>query len=69
MVSDDGIGFNVREALTHRALGLRSMRERVWLVHGNMELVSQPGGGATLIVTIGSNESHDASAPVRTIAE
>jgi signal transduction histidine kinase len=63
MVADDGIGFDVDEAFTHRGLGLRSMKERVRLVQGNMELESQPGGGAKLIVTIESNESHGASAP------
>lgn len=45
-VADDGRGFNVAEALSTRdrprGLGLLGMRERIELVHGNLEIKSQP---------------------------
>jgi len=50
-ISDDGIGFNVEEALTRGGLGLRSMEERVRLIDANLELFSQAGYGTTLMVT------------------
>ena len=51
-ISDDGVGFDVREALTQGGLGLRSMEERVRLIGGGLELASQPGHGTTLTVTV-----------------
>jgi signal transduction histidine kinase len=68
-VTDDGIGFDVQEARTHGGLGLRSMVERVWIVHGAIELTSRPGGGSTLIVTIPVQAPHDTAAPLARTAQ
>ena len=47
-VSDSGAGFDQREALGSRGLGLVSMRERLQLVNGTMAIESEPGGGTTI---------------------
>jgi signal transduction histidine kinase len=68
MVSDDGVGFDVSNALTRGGLGLRSMEERVRLVHGTIRLASQPDHGTALRVTVELDSSHDSTAPLRTMA-
>jgi signal transduction histidine kinase len=46
-VEDDGVGFEVAEALTKRnSFGLAGMRERVTLLGGNLEIESRTSGGA-----------------------
>jgi PAS domain S-box-containing protein len=51
-ISDDGKGFNVREALSQRQdgerIGLRSMRQRVRAIRGDLTITSAPGKGTTL---------------------
>jgi signal transduction histidine kinase len=51
-ISDDGRGFNVREALSQRQdgerIGLRSMRQRVRAIRGDLTITSAPGEGTTL---------------------
>jgi len=54
VVSDNGIGFDLREAYSRGGLGIRSMEERARLVHGKVEVTSQPAAGATLVVSIAS---------------
>ena len=49
-VTDDGIGFD--PAAATNGFGLVGMRERVALVRGTFELVSAPGAGTTLRVTV-----------------
>lgn len=45
-LSDDGVGFDVAGAEERRpGMGLFSMRERVALVDGTMEIASMPGAG------------------------
>lgn len=48
IVSDSGRGFDVEAALRGRGLGLTSMRERVRLVNGTIEIQSKPMGGTTI---------------------
>ncbi len=52
-VRDDGIGFNVKEAISSkdrpRGLGLLGMKERVELVNGTLGIRSRPGGSGTEI--------------------
>jgi glucose-6-phosphate-specific signal transduction histidine kinase len=44
-VEDDGVGFNVEEALARRdSFGLSGMRERVALLGGRFEVRSWPPG-------------------------
>lgn len=48
-LSDDGVGFDVAAAEERRpGMGLFSMRERVALVDGNMEIASMPGAGTRI---------------------
>ena len=44
-IKDDGNGFDPCGPREHVSLGLASMRERVRLVHGDLEIESSPGGG------------------------
>ncbi len=47
-VEDDGVGFNVEEALARRdSFGLSGMRERVALLGGRFEVRSWPAGAAS----------------------
>jgi signal transduction histidine kinase len=51
-VSDDGRGFDVSSAAASRGLGLISMDERVRMVHGKVNIKSQPGKGTTIQVWV-----------------
>ena len=52
-VADDGIGFDVDEAEHRRpGMGLFSMRERVSLVDGQLEIVSSAGAGTQVTASI-----------------
>lgn len=48
VVSDDGKGFDEHEAFSRQGLGLISMRERLQMVHGIMEVKTNPGAGTTI---------------------
>lgn len=52
IVSDSGKGFDLEAAKQLAGLGLTSMRERVRLVNGEMEIQSKPMGGTTIYVRI-----------------
>lgn len=52
LVQDDGAGFAVEKAGEKRGLGLKNITERVRMLHGQLKLDSQPGGGTRLEVTI-----------------
>ena len=47
-VRDDGGGFAPHRPGTGRSLGLASMRERVRLVHGTLDIESTPGQGTSV---------------------
>jgi PAS domain S-box-containing protein len=47
-VSDDGIGFDEHEGFSRQGLGLISMRERLQMVDGVLEIRTYPGGGTTV---------------------
>jgi signal transduction histidine kinase len=54
-VHDDGIGFDVRlleRGRDGRPGGLHSLRERVALVDGALEVNSAPRGGTTIVATV-----------------
>jgi signal transduction histidine kinase len=52
-VKDDGRGFNVRDAERRRpGMGLFSMRERVALVNGRLDVTSAPGRGTRIVATV-----------------
>lgn len=48
-VRDDGVGFDPRAAGPRRSLGLASMRERLQLVSGTLDVESAPGAGTTIV--------------------
>lgn len=54
-VRDDGVGFNLRAALTstdERGFGLINMRERLKFVGGNCEIISSPDHGCEILATV-----------------
>ncbi len=51
-VADSGRGFEEREALSCRGLGLVSMRERLQIVHGELKVRSKPGAGTTVCARV-----------------
>ena len=52
IVSDSGTGFDWRNAIKRRGLGLVSMRERLRLVNGELSIQSQPGRGTTVVAHV-----------------
>ena len=56
IVEDDGVGFPIdtdpSQMTGGRRLGLFGMRERLALVHGKLDVESEPGRGTTLFITI-----------------
>jgi len=52
-VTDDGRGFDARSPAREReGLGTFTMRERVALVHGQLEIDSRPGAGTRVFVRV-----------------
>jgi signal transduction histidine kinase len=51
-VSDNGTGFELSRSPTRASLGLASMRERVRLVHGELDIESTTAGGTTVIAWV-----------------
>ena len=51
-ISDNGKGFDVESIKSKRTLGLLGMNERTAMMNGNYELISQPGKGTTVRVSV-----------------
>ncbi len=51
-IADNGKGFDVESIKSKRTLGLLGMNERTAMMNGNYELISQPGKGTTVRVTV-----------------
>ena len=51
-VSDDGRGFDPKSNALRRGLGFTSMRERLRLIDGNIEIQAQPGRGTRIEVSV-----------------
>jgi two-component system sensor histidine kinase UhpB len=49
-VADDGVGFDPVAACEAGCLGLHSMKERAQEMGAEIQLISQPGNGAKVIV-------------------
>jgi signal transduction histidine kinase len=47
-VSDEGMGFDMRELGKKEGLGVRSMKERLYLLGGRFEIHSEPGKGTRI---------------------
>ncbi len=63
-IQDNGIGFDLREAGRRDTFGLLGMRERAIALGGHVDIVSAPGKGTTVGLTIPlghpmNEESHD----------
>ena len=52
IVRDSGKGFDTEAAGQGRGLGLTSMRERVRLVNGTIDIQSKPMGGTTILARV-----------------
>ncbi|WP_394247171.1 cache domain-containing protein [Vibrio profundi] len=52
LIRDDGIGFQVHDAMNKRGIGLRNMRERVEFIGGDFELNSEIGFGTEITVLL-----------------
>jgi signal transduction histidine kinase len=51
-VFDDGIGFDPALQRDHASLGLASMRERLLLLDGKLDIDSSPGRGTTILAWV-----------------
>ena len=51
-VADNGRGFDTKNLLDSRGLGVAGMRERAALVGGSMEIHSQPGNGTRVVLHV-----------------
>jgi signal transduction histidine kinase len=51
-VVDDGQGFDPQQPTVDRGFGLIGMQERSQRLGGRFSLVSQPGSGTTILVTV-----------------
>ena len=50
---DDGIGFNIEEALSkHKGLGLFNLQNRLHTIGGKVNLSSEPGKGVDYLFTV-----------------
>jgi signal transduction histidine kinase len=53
-VRDDGVGFDPGSLRERRSLGLASMRERMRLVNGTLDIESAPGRGTAIVAWVPS---------------
>jgi PAS domain S-box-containing protein len=51
-VKDDGRGFDTEAAAKKKTFGLLGIRERVIMLHGNLSIISAPGEGTQVSVSI-----------------
>jgi len=54
-IEDDGCGFDP-EAVDQHGMGLRNMRDRASLIGGRFNILSVPGEGTRVIVTISKDK-------------
>lgn len=55
-ISDNGVGFDM--SIAHDGIGILNMKNRVDVYNGSVEIVSAPGDGCTLQVTVPLNKQH-----------
>ena len=68
-VRDEGKGFDVKEAKNARGLGLVSMQERVHLVHGSLDVESEPGTGTSVLVVVPLPRENQGTSEDRTVED
>jgi signal transduction histidine kinase len=69
-IQDDGVGFNVGEVSKRvrkqgAGLGLKGMQERVEAMKGTFQILSAPGSGSKVFVTIPKEEVNESQAITR----
>jgi two-component system sensor histidine kinase DegS len=47
-ITDDGIGFDQNKKVKNDSYGLIGMKERAFLLDGQLSMLSQPGNGTSL---------------------
>jgi signal transduction histidine kinase len=52
VIEDDGIGFDTRSLQNKKSFGILGMKERVLSLNGKFELVSSPGKGSKITVSL-----------------
>ena len=52
MVSDSGIGFDPKEAINSKGIGLITMQERLGLANGQFSITSAPGNGTKIYASV-----------------
>jgi signal transduction histidine kinase len=62
-VSDQGVGFDPRDAINRHGLGLISMRERLHLAGGQISIESQPDSGTTIHARVPFSSRSDSEGP------
>jgi signal transduction histidine kinase len=55
-IADDGNGFDPSETAQRPGMGLFALRERLSLVDGELDVVSQPGGGTRIVASVPLND-------------
>lgn len=63
-VTDNGKGFDVQDSGRKKSLGLLGMKERAAIIGGNLEIVSSPGNGTSVLIEISLPRSSDVISPV-----
>jgi signal transduction histidine kinase len=56
-IRDDGVGFDPVGPGTRKTLGMASMRERLRLVRGKLDVVSAPGQGTAVLAWVPAREA------------
>lgn len=51
-VADDGVGFDKENVANKKTLGILGMKERTSMIGGSYEIISKPGKGTQIVVTI-----------------
>ena len=51
-ITDNGKGFEVDKIANKKTLGLLGMKERTMMMGGKYEIISEPGNGTTILVTV-----------------
>ena len=59
-LSDNGVGFELSQSFASIGIGIRSMKERTWMLGGRFEVVSQPMQGTQINVFIPLNSARNA---------
>lgn len=56
-IADDGRGFDANGSASHKGLGLLSMRERVRMLGGSLDIRSSAGAGTVAVVSIPAGDA------------